>query len=91
MIRAPLTCTQSSSKPLAKMDSGSNVACTVQSAVTGAVLQIMPARVPPHPLTDFSWCPTSAASVKLMVVSAGTSCGVSGVMLPEPVTCGVTR
>jgi RNase P/RNase MRP subunit p29 len=67
-------------------------AITVQSAVTGFVMNTVftsePPQVPPTPAT---WKPEEGVNVKLVVSPSSTVCGVEGAIVPEGVpTLGVT-
>ena len=64
---------------------------TVQFVVTAAVVKVLPASVPPQvPVTFTRRLPAFAASVKFVVAPLLTVCGVFGVIVPLPVTLGVT-
>ena len=55
------------------------LALTVQSAVTGAVVYWLPAKVPPQPVTVPMRWPAAGVTVKPTVAPCGTVCGVPGV------------
>ncbi len=67
-------------------------AMTVQSALTGFVVNTVPARLPPQvPPTLSIVKPGSGVSVKLVVAPSVTVCGVDGVIVPDGApTLGVT-
>src|SRR6185295_11558306 len=60
-------------------------------AVTALVVYVLPTRLPPHvPVTLTIWLLAFGVTVNAVVAPWFTVCGVFGVIVPLPVTLGVT-